>query len=111
MNYKRFTDVELLREVLLERKGTCVAEALLNEYGSLPDAILNCSNNEIKYLEVNGLGIRRKAQIMAIQELVNRLMTVDYGRGDYRITCPSDVTKLLMNELKFKNREEAWIMC
>lgn len=48
---------------------------------------------------------------MALQELIRRLMTVDYDCGDYKISAPSDVADLMMNRLKFNKHEEAWIVC
>lgn len=111
MKYNQLTDLELLREVLIERKDTYIAETLLDEYGNLAEAILHSTPQGLAALDCAGLGEKKKSQIIAIQELVNRLMTVDWGRGNYKISSPSDAASLMMNKLKFSKREEAWIIC
>lgn len=66
------------------------------------NGLLNLSYNEL--IEINGIGIAKAMQIMALSELSKRFKT--YRSGDtYKISTPKDVADLVMNEMRDLNKE------
>ena len=55
-------------------------------------------------VEINGIGQAKATKLVASVELGKRLSTLKRNSSK-KITCPSDAAYLLMDELKFKNKE------
>jgi len=99
------SNCELLAIIL--RTGTSKDNVLnicsnLLRQGNGLNGLLKLSYNEL--IEVDGIGIAKATQIIALGELTKRFKT--YRSGDtYKITSPSDVADLVMEQMKSYNRE------
>ena len=78
-----------------------LSSRILREFRGL-NGLLDASFEELK--KVSGVKEAKAAQIVALSELFRRFRSIKSG-SDYRITSPSDVSDLLMMEMRELKRE------
>lgn len=102
---ENLSNVELLAIIL--RTGSN-KENILNLCGRIIEkcgglnGILNSSSKEL--LQIKGIGNAKAAQILALVELSKRFKSFKSG-DSFKITNPSDVALLLMEEMRFLKQE------
>lgn len=91
MNYNQLGDEDLLKLIIMERSGTFSSQKLLKEKG-LKNLIFDTTPEEIA--SICGIGKVRAEQLLAIQEMVRRLLNAD-SNAVTRIKSPQDVYDLI----------------
>ncbi|MBM6859675.1 DNA repair protein RadC [Clostridium saudiense] len=100
------TNAELLAVLL--RSGTrgeniiSLSTRLLSEVGGL-DGLLYINLEEIKKLK--GIKDVKACQIVAMMELFKRFRTLRSQTNDFKVSCPKDISELLINEMNNLNQE------
>ena len=100
------TNAELLAVLL--RSGTrgeniiSLSTRLLSDVGGL-DGLLHINLEEIKKLK--GIKDVKACQIIAMMELFKRFRTLRSQSNDFKVSCPKDVSELLINEMNNLNQE------
>lgn len=102
-NYRSLSNSELLSMVISSK----VSEGLIKEFSDLY-SIVDVEENEL--LQIEGIGLKRAQQIKAILEIARRIYEVDWNRDKVKISGPSDVVDILMNEMKFLSKEHFKIL-
>lgn len=74
---------------------------LLKERGGL-NGLINSTYEELK--EIDGIGIVKAAEIMALAEISKRFRSFKSGE-DYRISNPKDAADYVMDEMKYLQKE------
>jgi DNA repair protein RadC len=74
---------------------------LLKERGGL-NGLINSTYEELK--EIDGIGIVKAAEIMALAEISKRFRSFKSGE-DYRISSPKDAADYVMDEMKYLQKE------
>lgn len=74
---------------------------LLKEKGGL-NGLINSTYEELK--EIDGIGIVKAAEIMALAEISKRFRSFKSGE-DYRISSPKDAADYVMDEMKYLQKE------
>lgn len=96
-----------LLAVILQKKSNResmiqLSSKLLMEFDGL-DGVFSATFEEIKSIE--GVKDTRATQILAIAELVTRLNTLRASKKEVKITCPSDLANVVMNEMNSLKQE------
>lgn len=107
INYLNLSNEDLLKIVVMEKKGEDISTTLLKEFSSLPSIIVNSDEDEL--LKVKGIGIKRVQQIKAINELTRRLYLANIPKK-ISIKSPSDVSKLVIPDLSHETKEHFKIL-
>ncbi|MFH5836720.1 DNA repair protein RadC [Proteiniclasticum sp. C24MP] len=107
MNYSNLTDKELLQIVINERSSESIAEALLDQYQSLPGVLMESSEEEL--LTIRGLGIKKIQRLKAIQELSRRVFVKGNPEG-YMIKGPEDIGALMIPMMRFLKEEHLKVL-
>lgn len=100
------SNAELLAVLL--RSGTrgeniiSLSSRLLHEVGGL-DGLLHINLEEIKKLK--GIKDVKGCQILAMMELFKRFRTLKSQKNDFKISCPDDISTLLINEMSNLHQE------
>lgn len=100
------TNAELLAVLL--RSGTrgeniiSLSTRLLSDVGGL-DGLLHINLEEIKKLK--GIKDVKACQIIAMMELFKRFRTLRSQNNDFKVSCPKDISTLLINEMNNLNQE------
>lgn len=100
------SNAELLAVLL--RSGTkgeniiSLSSRLLYEVGGL-DGLLHINLEEIKKLK--GIKDVKGCQIIAMMELFKRFRTLKSQKNDFKISCPADISTLLINEMSNLHQE------
>lgn len=106
-NYEKLTDQDLLSMIVMESTGG-IAENLIKEFKSLYDVVVD--SEEVELLRIKGLGEKKVKQLKAVAELSRRIYEVDLRNIKGKISNPSDVSVLLMNEMKFLKKEHLKVL-
>lgn len=102
-NYNNLTERELLKLVIREKKGEAIVDELIAKYETLPEILIETSADDLA--NIKGLGSSRISQLMAINELAKRLYCKDFSRKKYKISCPKDISNLVMFDMKYLKQE------
>lgn len=104
-NYNYMTDQELLK-ALVKEDGRSSLQVLC-EGNTLPEIILSATESEL--IAVEGVGKVTASKIMAIQQIVKRILSNRYLIQKTKLTSPSAVYQL-MQPLKYLQHEELHII-
>lgn len=91
----------ILRTGTKEQNVVNLSSFLLKKMGGL-NGLINSTYEELK--EINGVGIVKAAEIMAIAEISKRFRSFKSG-DDYRISNPKDAADYVMDEMKHLQKE------
>lgn len=100
MNYKEYSEKELISLLIGEKKEEFVADQLLQTFGNLPDLLLHTTEEEL--LQIKGVGPSRVKQLLAVSELLNRLNRVP--KSIKSIKSPFDVQEACI-DMKYLKKE------
>lgn len=91
----------ILRTGTKEQNVVNLSSFLLKKVGGL-NGLINSTYEELK--EINGVGMVKAAEIMAIAEISKRFRSFKSG-DDYRISNPKDAADYVMDEMKHLQKE------
>lgn len=95
INYDMLGDEDLLKLIIMEKSGTFSSQKLLKEK-DLKDLIFDTTPEEIA--SIGGIGKARAEQLLAIQEMVKRLLNAE-ANVVKRIKTPQDAYDLIRPDI------------
>lgn len=101
------SNAELLAIILStgtrEKTAIDLARGILNRTNEGLRSLTNCTIEEL--MEIRGVGLAKASQIIAAVELGKRI-ALTANVNNYRIQGPEDVSNLVMEEMRYLNKEK-----